>query len=73
MQDETQAGSELSAGLGEEHYEDQASRRLLFTVACGCGETRLHINWIKGPYCGGYLKVTCPKCGASRILFDDFA
>jgi hypothetical protein len=57
----------------EAHYNDDDARKELSTVSCECGNTKLLVNWIPGPWCGGFLKVTCDECKASRVLFDDYS
>ena len=55
------------------YYNNGEARAERDTVTCAqCGGTRLFVNWIPGPWCGGYLKVSC-LCGAEQVLFDDYA
>jgi phage FluMu protein Com len=55
------------------NYEDEAKRAEESNVRCTCGETALSVNYIQAPYTGCFLKITCPKCKTSNILFDDFS
>lgn len=52
-------------------YEDIEARKENSTVECGNKE--LLVNFIPAPFTGCYLKVTCPKCGLSDELFDDYS
>jgi len=57
----------------EKHYLDETAREEKSTVKCTCGSSKFLVNWIDAPWTGGYLKVTCAECGASKIVFDEFA
>ena len=54
-------------------YDDEVAREKPGSVACECGQRDLMVNWIPASYTGGYLKVTCPKCGGAEIVLDDYA
>ena len=57
----------------DNHYNDVAKRNETSNVWCDCGSKLFHVNFIQGPYCGCYMKITCDKCGESDVLFDDYA
>ena len=54
-------------------FDDESARSEVATVTCECGAGALHVNFIEAPYTGGFLKVTCPNCGKSEVLMDDYA
>lgn len=56
-----------------EEFDDAKKRLENSTIICECGCDKLYVNWISAPYTGGYLKVTCPKCGKFEEILDDYA
>lgn len=60
-------------GAEFDNFHDESLRDRITTVSCECGSDRLLVNFIKAPFTGGYLKVSCEKCGRSEVLMDDYA
>jgi hypothetical protein len=52
---------------------DDSFKQEKSSVSCKCGETKMYVNWIEYSDTGGFCKVTCSGCGASKVLIDDFA
>lgn len=57
----------------EDPYDDPDKRAEASTVSCECGSEELKVNWLTAPYTGGYLKVTCARCGNSAVILDDYS
>lgn len=57
----------------EKYFDDETVKSKSSTVACECGERCLEVNFIPAPWTGCYLKVTCPKCNTSSVLFNSFS
>jgi hypothetical protein len=55
------------------YYENQYLRGELSNVACVCGNEELFVNFIRASHCGCYVKVACPKCRHSEVIFDDYS
>ncbi len=58
---------------GHKHLYNNEAKAKASTVKCACGNTNFQVNWLRYPYTGGYLKLTCENCGSSEELFDDNA
>lgn len=54
-------------------FDSRKERAKKTNVTCRCGENKLFINYIDAPYCGNYIKITCPLCGTKEVFHDDYA
>ena len=53
--------------------DDDPMKTAESNVECSCGSKAFKVNYLPYPFCGGYIKLTCIGCAASRILMDDFS
>jgi len=59
-------------------YDRQDCRSERVTVRCEgtdgrCMSEEFFVNYLKAPFCGCYLKLTCAFCGSDKVVFDDYA
>ena len=54
-------------------YHDENLRKETSSVSCDCGSDSFKVNAVPAPYTGGFVKITCVKCGKGDVLMDDFS
>lgn len=55
------------------YYNNKEKRKESSSVECECGSNDFLVNALPAPYTGGFIKITCSKCGKSDELIDDFS
>ncbi len=56
------------------YFDNVDVRHKVSTVKCKCGSMDFMVNYIPPPCnTGGFFKITCPDCGNSKILMDDYS
>ena len=54
--------------------DDEEARKRVSSIECSCGGNEFFINFLLPKYeTGGYLKLTCSKCGHTEVVYDNYA